>query len=271
MHNVDWNAAWQEARKRKKHNHRDNSHWNRRAASFAQHTKNSLYSEKIVHHIRPSRDWSVLDVGCGAGTLAIPLAKLVRRVTAIDFSDTMIALLNDHCLENGLTNVTTRVIGWEDDWGQADIDKHDVAIASRSLIVDDLQAALCKLNSKARRRVFLSSLVGDGPCDRKIFEAIGRDLDRGPDFIYIYNMLHQMGIHADISFIQNGDGDKVYRDLDDAVEKIRWMIDAMTPEEGRLLQRYLEKHLIKKQGGWAMSYKHIVRWAIISWSKRLTC
>lgn len=269
MHNIDWNRAWQEARKRKKHDRQDNSHWNRRAASFAQHTKNNFYADKIVLHLRPSPGWSVLDVGCGAGTLAIPLAGLVRRVTAIDFSDAMIALLNHRCMENSLTNVTTRVVGWEDDWEQAGIDEHDVAIASRSLIVDDLHTALCKLNSKARRRVYLSSLVGDGPCDRKIFEVIGRDLDRGPDFIYVYNMLHQMGIHADITFIQNSNGDKVYRDLDDAVDNFQWMIDAMAPEEEGLLRGYLEKHLIRKQGGWAMSYKHVVRWAIISWSKWL--
>ena len=141
-------------------------------------TLQNFYSERVVQNLRPSADWSVLDVGCGAGTLAIPLAGLVRRVTAIDFSDAMIALLNHRCLENSLTNITARVIGWEDDWEQAGIAEHDVAIASRSLIVDDLQAALCKLNSKARRRVYLSSLVGDCPCDRKIFEILGRDFDR---------------------------------------------------------------------------------------------
>lgn len=88
--------------------------------------------------------------------------------------------------------------------------------------------------------------------------------DRGPDFIYVFNLLHQMGIHANITFIQNGDGDKVYLHFEDAVENCRSMIEEMTHEEEVLLRRYLEKHLMRKMGGWVMSYKHVVRWAIIS-------
>ncbi len=267
MNNIDWNSAWQEARKGKKQDRSNNSHWNRRAASFAQHAKNSKYPEGFLKLLAPRPEWSVLDVGCGAGTLAIPLAGLVRRVTAIDFSDAMIALLNEHCTEHGLANVTTGVIGWEDDWEQAGIAEHDVAIASRSLVVDDLRAALIKLDNKARHRVYIASLVGDGPFDRRIFAAIGRDLDRGPDYIYVYNLLHQMGIHAEVGFVMNGDGGKVYRDLDDAMEKFNWMIDAITPEETIRLRRYFENHLVKTAGGWTLSYQHPVRWAIISWSK----
>ncbi len=268
MKNIDWNRAWQEARKHKKNDRSDSSHWNRRAASFAQHAKKSNYAEEFLRMIAPQPEWSVLDVGCGAGTLAIPLAGLVKRITAIDFSEAMIALLNDHCAEHGLSNISTGVVGWEDDWDQAGIGIHDVAIASRSLVVDDLRTALIKLHNTTRHRVHISSLVGDGPFDRKIFEAIERDLDRGPDYIYVCNLLYQMGIHAEVRFVNNGDGGRVYRDVDDAVGKFRWMIDSLTPEETARLRRYFEKHLVRTEGGWTLSYRHAVRWAIISWNKQ---
>ena len=267
MENIDWNTAWQVAHKLSKHKRRDNNHWNKRAASFAQHAKKSNYPGDFLRLLAPKPEWSVLDVGCGAGTLAIPLAGLVRQVTAIDFSEAMISLLNAHCVEHDLVNVTSSVIGWEDDWEQAGIAEHDVAIASRSLAVDDLKMALTKLNNKARRRVYLSSLVGDGPFDRRIYAAIGRDLNRGPDYIYVYNLLYQMGIHAEVSFVMNGDGDRIYRDSNDAVEKYRWMIDDITAAETARLRSYFEHHLTKTEGGWKLSYRHAVRWAIISWSK----
>lgn len=268
MNNLDWNAAWQEARKGKKHGHGDKNHWNKRAPSFAQHASKSTYPSEFIRLMAPCPEWSVLDVGCGAGTLAIPLAGLVRQVTAIDFSDAMIALLNAHCVEQGMLNVHTDIVGWEDDWEQAGIGEHDVVIASRSLVVDDLHMALTKLHHKARQRVYIASLVGDGPFDRRIFEAIGRDLDRGPDYIYVYNLLYQMGIHAEVGFVINGDGGKLYRDLDDAVENFQWMLDGITPEEIILLRKFFERHLTKTAGGWTLSYRHAVRWAIISWSKQ---
>ncbi|MGD9948490.1 MAG: class I SAM-dependent methyltransferase [Desulfobulbus sp.] len=268
MHPLDWNIAWQEARKKKRHDHSDSSHWNKRAASFAQNARKSNYADEFLHLLTPQPQWSVLDVGCGAGTLAIPLSPLVRRVTAIDFSENMIALLNSQCVENGLGNIHTRVTGWEDDWDTAGIGEHDVAIASRSLVVDDLRTALMKLHSKARHRVYIASLVGDGPFDRRIFEAIGRKLDRGPDYIYVYNLLHQMGIHAEIRFVFNGGGNKVYQNIDDALEKFHWMLDDLSDEEEIRLRNYFERNLSKTQGGWTLSYRHTVRWAVIYWNKK---
>lgn len=267
MKKVNWNMVWREARRQRKHDRSDNSYWNRRAPSFARHTRTSGYARNFLRLMNPKPEWSVLDVGCGAGTLAIPLAGLVHAVTAIDFSDVMISILGEQCWEQAITNVNPHVIGWEDDWDRAGIGVHDVAIASRSLVVEDLHAALTKLDAKARRQVFISSLVGDGPFDRRIFEAIGRELDRGPDYICVYNLLHQMGIFADVTFVMNGDSGKVYSNIDEAVQAFRWMIDDMTADEEARLRIYLAGHLVKKEKGWALSYQHEVRWAIISWSK----
>lgn len=265
----DWNLAWQQARTNKRHDRSDNSHWNKRAVSFAQNARKSNYAEEFLRLLVPQPQWSVLDVGCGAGTLAIPLAPLVQHITAIDFSENMIALLKAQCAEQGLHNIQTSITGWEDDWDLAGIGIHDVAIASRSLVVDDLCAALMKLHNRARLRVYIASLVGDGPFDRRIFEAIGRDLDRGPDYIFVYNLLHQMGIHAEVRFVFSDSGTRVFSDIDDAVEQFHWMLDSVSAEEEVRLRDYFERHLRKTQGGWTLAYQHTVRWAVISWSTTL--
>jgi hypothetical protein len=53
--------------------------------------------------------------------------------------------------------------------------------------VDDLQAALEKLNNCFRRRVVISAPAGEGPFDPHLFAAIGRELKAKPDYIYVYN------------------------------------------------------------------------------------
>jgi SAM-dependent methyltransferase len=273
--NIDWAQVWQQACRRRKTDRNDRDFWNKRAPSFAKHVRESPYVTDFLEIMAPRPHWSVLDVGCGAGTLALPLAAMVRRVTAIDFSEVMIDILADRCRQDVITNVSLHILGWQDDWDAAGIERHDVVIASRSLVVEDLRAAINKLASKARHRVIISSLVGDGPFDRKIFEAIGRPLDRGPDYICVYNLLYQMGILADVTFVGNKASEKVfpelnkvYSNIEEAVRGYHWMIDDMTIEEEARLRIFLEQHLMKRDGGYCLSYHHPVRWAIISWSKQ---
>jgi len=264
---IDWNQAWKNARTDKARRSKDSAYWDKRAPSFARHTKESDYAADFMRVLSPSPLWSVLDVGCAAGTLAIPLARVVRSITALDISDPMLNILREHCREEGISNITPLKLSWEEDWEAAGIGMHNVAIASRSLVVDDLKDALEKLNSHAREKVIVSSLVADGPFDRRIFEALGRELDRGPDYIYVYNLLNQMGIFADVTFVLNGSGGKVFGDIEDAVNGHRWMVDKMTNEEEERLRNYLAKHLIKSGDGWTLSYRNTVRWAVIWWSR----
>lgn len=74
-------------------------------------------------------------------------------MTALDAASRMIALLEKRCDEQGIGNIRMINGRWEDDWDAAGIGVHDVALASRSLIVEDLRAAVLKLQRYARRRV----------------------------------------------------------------------------------------------------------------------
>lgn len=264
--NIDWNEAWKKALSERGRRSKGEAFWNRRAPAFARHAIESPYSSDFIKILQPEPGWDVLDVGCGAGTLALPLAQVTRRITAIDIADGMLSLLRERCDKDGLSNIKTVKAGWEDDWTGAGIGVHDVVIASRSLIVEDLKAALDKLNSFASKRVYLSALVGDGPFDHRMYEAIGRELRPGPDYIYVYNLLHRMGILANIHFITN-EIEKTYGSHEDALNSLSWMFEDMTEEEKHRLAHYLERNLMPHEKGWRMAEKRRVRWAVIWWAK----
>jgi len=266
---IDWNNVWKEELLKRTFTARDCNFWNKRAPSFAEHAIKTGYAEAFLKIVNPKKSWCVLDIGCGAGTLAVPFAEHVRSVTAVDFSETMLEILCEQSVKTGITNIRTIKASWEDDWDKAHIGLHDVAIASRSLVVNNLRGAIMKLNDVAKKRVYISTIVGDGPYDRHIFEAISRELNMGPDYIYTYNLLYQMDIYAHIDFIIEKNH-KTYKDRDAALNSIRWMLGNMTHEEEERLKDYLGKHLIYNAGRWMMDYCNTVRWAVLWWEKETT-
>jgi 2-polyprenyl-6-hydroxyphenyl methylase/3-demethylubiquinone-9 3-methyltransferase len=72
------------------------------------------------HSRRPLEGKKALDVGCGAGLLAEPLARLGAEVTAIDPAAELIAAAREHASGQGLS-IDYRVSAIEDLQGQFDL------------------------------------------------------------------------------------------------------------------------------------------------------
>lgn len=266
---VDWNRAWREQRARISTPGRDASSWDRRAVSFAKPASETDYATQLLSIIRPRPHWTVLDMGCGSGALAIPLARRVRSVTAVDFSPRMLSLVEQRCAAEGVNNVITVEGRWEDDWRKLGIaSSYDLALASRSMVVDDLHASILALDSIARKRVCIVTIIGDGPYDRRLFDAIGKPLNLGPDYIYNYNMLYQMGICANVTFIEET-RNRAYRSPEDAFATMQQMFHHLSPTEEERLHAYLEEYLVRANGYWRLSYKKLVKWAVIWWDKQM--
>lgn len=205
-------------------------------------------------------------MGCGGGTLSLPLASRVREITAVDFSGKMLEVLGAEIQKREIKNIRTLLASWDDDWSAKNIGRYDVAIASRSLSVDDIETAMTKLNRAALKRVYISTIVGDGPFDRRIFEAIGRELIPEVDYIYIYNLLYQMGIYANISFISE-ETTKTFDRVDTIKNHLSWMLHKVTSEEEDRLDQYLREKMTLKNGKMSFEYRKKLKWAVIWWDK----
>lgn len=57
----------------------------------------------------PQRRWRVLDVGCGAGNLAMALAERVASVDGVDPSPKMVERAREKCADSGLDNCAFQV------------------------------------------------------------------------------------------------------------------------------------------------------------------
>ena len=102
---------------------------------------------------RPGDEW--LEVGAGAGRLAIPLARRVRRLTALDRSPGMTARLREEAAAAGSGNLgVLPAQGWPPAGREADaaVPDADVALAASVIFfVEEIGAFLDALERHARR------------------------------------------------------------------------------------------------------------------------
>jgi cyclopropane fatty-acyl-phospholipid synthase-like methyltransferase len=74
-------------------------------AAFAESGERDL-EQHVLDGLSVSRDWRVLEIGCGMGRLVKPLSRRVARVVGVDLSDEMLRLARHYC--RGLSNVEFR-------------------------------------------------------------------------------------------------------------------------------------------------------------------
>ncbi len=145
-----------------------------------------------------NEDTEVLDVGGGAGRLALPLATRARRVTVVDPSEDSVELLKSRIAEAGLTNVTVINEGWED----ADVPPADLVLCSL-VLHHQLEAVsfVAKIQEHARDRVvILEMMQTPGAVDRPFQERVyGAALTPLPGIPKLLALLWEMEIFPDVS------------------------------------------------------------------------
>lgn len=235
------------------------SAWDTRAAELNRKRQQGHYVDDFIARVDLTGADTLLDVGCGPGTLCLPLAARLVHVIGLDYSRGMLDALQANAAAQGQNNVETMHLAWEDDWSE--VPPCDIVLASRSTTVEDMAAALHKLDAKAKKRVYLTHLVGGHFIDPAILDALGRKLPPLPDYIYLLNILHRMEIHPRLDYIETTNRLAGTADFDDFARQVTWTLGTLSADELIRLRAWHEHVAPGREGGAPM------RWAFISWSK----
>jgi len=225
----DWDAAWMAMKERQLvtpgylsgtefFGKAENAERYQRLAA----ARNDGYTERQLASMAIPGGATVLDIGAGPGTLAVPLARRGCRVTAVEPSAPMRRALREHALREGVT-VAIIEEPWETVNPTAFTGPFDVVIASYSLMMVDLRAALQKMHAVCSGRVHLFwplTPPGGREIERALWLAIhGAEYPPEPMADCVWNVLFQMGIMATLE-AEFTRFDQPFRDLDEAVADI---------------------------------------------------
>lgn len=262
---LKWDEFWENELKQKEDRGKD---WDKAAASFHKRAKKDDYHELLFSKLIIDENDSVLDLGCGEGSITLPLAKKVKMVTGVDSSPKMLELLNQRAQERGIENVKT-ILKPLEDITYEEVGAHDVVLASRSLNgIIPIKETLKTIDKIANKYVFITLF---GPENWKIEgefnEYIDRENKHFPGHNYLFNILFNMGIYANVERLDI----KAYREYDnisDAMDNGKFRLDLLNSEEKDKLKEYLEKILIKdSETGKLYNKKDKADWILIWWKK----
>ena len=272
---INWDELWKATHRRGFDHHGKDlvSHWDVKAQDFNKRVmKHREMSSSQVAMLDLTSGETVLDVGAGTGRLALPIARIAKSVTALDQSTGMLSCLKENMAAEGLKNIQCIQKSWQD-VADGELEKHDVVLSSNSLGVYDMKAALAKMDSLAKRAVYIFTFVDgkrdDGFGKFMMKEREGRHGRQGRDeigpagYLIIYNLLADMGILADIKIMQWNSKEQ-YKSLDEAVAEWKGMHELPAEKEPQL-REFLSQRLVKEGDGLVLDRHH--KQALISWQK----
>jgi SAM-dependent methyltransferase len=246
----DWNEIWkirQERHEASKH-FDDHSHdWNRKE-NAERYDANSRgeYDSRInttIEGLDINRNSRVLDIGSGPGTLAIPLAPLVREVTAVEPGAGMVEIMEARARQEGLTNITCIRKRWDDIDISTDLSgRYDMVIASLSLTMHDIRLALSKMDAISCGSVCLFWFV-DMPFWERMYADLWEQLHGnpyvpGPKADCLFGVLFQMGIYANVGMLPL-QKEYRFRTRDEMMAFFRRRFNVTTHDQEQVLDAYL--------------------------------
>jgi SAM-dependent methyltransferase len=246
---INWGELWKDKLQTTQRNELSTTgYWDKRATSFNENMTNMQELTKTqlnVLQIKP--EYTVLDVGAGTGRLTIPIAKLAKNVTAVEPSKNMFCLLESNIKKENLQNITSVNCSCEEFIADSNVKPHDVVVASFSLFMVDIANALKKLDELATRNVylFLSASTWMSKTLQRIVRGNVDGVNSG-DYIYVYNILHDLGILANVE-IWDFESNESYNSVDDAVTKFLEIYHTPQNKEPEL-REHLNQLLVKENG-----------------------
>lgn len=155
-----------------------------------------MIMDKMIELLSPKSN--VLDIGAGTGAYTLPLARFVEQVTVVEPSEGQISRLMKRAQNENLSNIRIINKRWED-VKRDELERYDLVNAAYCFHMPDIKKALQCMLDVTDKYLFLIALVDHGFGD--VYERVFGDQNVGPDYIYLYNMLYQMGYKANVEIL----------------------------------------------------------------------
>ena len=210
-HHVSWENAWKEMRQERMGKPKvsyDDEFFKKSANDFSERIKLNDYefgrkTTEILDEVIDD-NFEVLEIGTGPGTLTVPLAKKVKKITGIEFAERNIKNLELNLKENNLSNkknmANVEIVNkrWEEIEDNEIKGKFDLVVCSHFLWqiknIDDL---LRRMENASRRYCSIIQPCGRDEIVKEIFEKISNQKYTGqfePDADYFaYVILREWG------------------------------------------------------------------------------
>lgn len=256
---IDWNAVWKELYDENaacQGSRECASTWTSREKAHAFLAQLREKPERIRHVIDnfPTEAGStVLDIGAGPGTLAVPLASRVAHVTAVEPAAGMADVMAGYAAEEGVSNLEIVRKRWEDVDPSVDLrGRYDIVVASYSLGMPDIRAAVEAMCEASSRWVYLFWFAGTTVWEQVMADLWpvlhGMEFRFGPKADVLFNVLYSMGIYPNMETIRR-EHLRIFPDFETAVAEFGDQCQITSPAQEEILREYLSATLSKNGDG----------------------
>ena len=249
--------------------------WDAHAHPFASYSRRSPYCDAFLSRARIKPGETVFDMGCGSGTLCIPLSDGGHEVFCADFSEGMLDSVRQVIEDEGIERLTLCHLDWDEDWEARDLPVCDVAIASRSLFMRDIPTMLAKLDGQARRRVCITLNAGRSMFGLSaVAVAIGRGEPDDPaaDWHAAIKAVVDMGYNPQVDYITTQRFD-VFETCEDCIAFQLRKVAPLAKREEEAFWHYCEDRIVEYDDGetvgWYCLDDTVSSWGFLAWDKEV--
>ena len=205
---TDWILLWRQLAESQTHIWKNENapdeegdNWKDKARSFSEGVKRrrdqpDVHRDFVLSTLKADPDSTVLDIGAGTGGWAIPMARHAKKVTALEPSPGMIAVLKENVEQEGIRNIEIVRGGWPDTM----VAPHDYSLCSHAMYgVADLPAFVTAMSSITRKTclMLMRAPDHDGTMAEMALRIWGQPYD-STNFQVAYNALLQMGVYGSV-------------------------------------------------------------------------
>ncbi len=262
---LDWEYIWQKSLKKGFKKEKD---WDKIATEYGKWLENDDYPDVLLNEMRISSNDTVLDIGCGEGTITRKIAKKAKSVTGIDKSELMLEELNKKAKEENIKNIRT-IQKDINDLSVEELRNYDIVLASRCLNgIANIKNTLLTLNEIANNYVYIT-VFGSSTHKYKKEKAkiAGKPFKAGTDYMVLVMLLRSLGIEANVLQLEC-ENLKEYYSIDEAIDRSIWRLGHLEEENRIALEKYFKKIFIKNERGNWVNPKDKTDLVLIWWRKK---